>query len=157
MSAHAYLRIGSVEGGSTDRHHEGWIEVRSFTWSETSGAGAGGHAAVSGRVTASPLVVTADVSVASPRLMVACARNERFDVAELEVVQAGENGGRPFLRWRLQDVVVSGYAVTAEDFLPVDTITLRFESLRFDVVPQQPDGSPGSAVTGEVDFTRPSR
>lgn len=155
MTTHAYLRIESVVGGCTDRHHEGWIEVRSFTWSETSGAGAGGHAAVSGRVTASPLVVTADVSVASPRLVVACARNERFDVAELEVVRAGEDTARPFVRWRLDDVVVSGYAVAAEDFLPVDTVTLRFGALRFEVVPQRPDGSPGAPVTAEVDFTRP--
>ncbi|AEE45437.1 Hcp family type VI secretion system effector [Cellulomonas fimi] len=155
MATHAYLRIESVVGGCTDRHHEGWIEVRSFTWSETSGAGAGGHAAVSGRVTASPLVVTADVSVASPRLVAACARNERFDVAELEVVQAGEDTARPFVRWRLEDVVVSGYAVAAEDFLPVDTVTLRFGTLRFEVVPLRPDGSPGAPVTAEVDFTRP--
>lgn len=155
MGTHAYLRIEGVDGGSTDRHHEGWIEARSFTWSETTGAGAGGHAAVAGRVTASPLEVTADVSVASPRLVVACARNERFDVAELEVVQAGENSGRPFLRWRLEDVVVSGYAIVGEEFLPVDTITLRFASLRFEVAPQRPDGSPGEPVTAEVDFTRP--
>ncbi|GCE76314.1 Hcp family type VI secretion system effector [Cellulomonas biazotea] len=155
MSTRTYLRLATIEGGSVDRHHEGWIDVRSFSWSES--VPVSGHAGVggaTGRVTTSPLVVTAEASVASPRLFLACARSARLDVAELEVVRAGEDGGRPFLRWRLEGVAVTGYAVTGEDFLPVDTLTLTFRSLRFDVQEQQPDGSPGQTVSAEFDFFR---
>jgi type VI secretion system secreted protein Hcp len=154
--ANAFLRLDSIPGGSVDRSHRDWIEVRSVQWSESvSGTPLAGAGAGAGRVDAHPVQLTAVLGVASPLLFLACARGTHIPNGTIELVHAG---GRPavVLRGQLQDVAVASYGLSddvgAGD--PCDTFSLTFRTLTFSYLPQHNDGSAGTPVTAGWDFVR---
>ncbi|MGY4645792.1 Hcp family type VI secretion system effector [Cellulomonas sp. URHB0016] len=154
--SNAFLRLDSVPGGSVDRSHRDWIDVRSMRWSEAvSGPGLAGAGAGAGKVEARPVQLTSSLGVASPLLFLACARGTHVPTATLEIVHAG---GRPavVLRWELHDVTVASYEL--EDDVgagePVDTFSLSFRTLSYSYLPQGSDGNAGAPVTAGWDFGR---
>jgi len=154
--ANAFLRLDSVPGGSVDRSHRDWIDVRSVEWSESaSGSGHPGAGGAAGKVDAHPVRLTASLGVASPLLFLACAQGTHVPTATLELAHAG---GRPavVLRWDLQDVTVVSYGLCDDVGAgePVDAFALTFRTLTFSYLPQKSDGSAGTPVTAGWDFVR---
>lgn len=88
---------------------------------------------------------TARTSVASPRLLVACASGEHFRNAVL----SGQGPAGDFLKITLEDVLVTAYATAgskAANPSPVDSFALAFSKIRVEYRPQKPDGSLGPPV-----------
>ena len=142
-----FLKIDGIPGESTDAKHKDEIEVLSWSWGETqeiapSPGGGGG----TGKVAMTDLHVSANISKASPQLLLACASGKHIKSAVL----AGRRGGKAqaeFLTFSLSDVLVSAYqtgGATAE--APLDSISLNFSKIEMTYREQTAKGSLGPAI-----------
>jgi type VI secretion system secreted protein Hcp len=147
MASNYFLKIDGIPGESLDAKHKDEIEVLSWSWGETnepppaSGGGAG-----SGKVAMTDLHVSANLSRASPQLLLACASGKHIKSAVLSGRKAGKAQAE-FLTFSLSDVLVSGYQTggsAAE--VPLDSISLNFSKIEVSYTPQKPDGSPAPAI-----------
>ena len=74
MALNMYLKIGDIEGESTDQAHEGWIDVLSVSQSVTqpSSALASSGRRTSQRVIMQDFSVVKTIDKATPKLYLAC-------------------------------------------------------------------------------------
>lgn len=91
MAYDMYLQIQGVDGESTRKGYEKWIEVGSFSVSAsnptqvgTASAGAG-----AGKVSISSFNVTKVVEASSPKLFAACCAGSHWDKGSLVMMEAG--------------------------------------------------------------------
>ena len=142
MASNYFLKIDGIPGESLDAKHKDDIEVLSWSWGETNeppatpGGGAG-----SGKVAMTDLHVSANLSRASPELLLACASGKHIKSAVLTGRKAGK-GQQEYLTFSLSDVLVSGYqtgAVAAE--APLDSISLNFSKIEMTYREQTAKGS----------------
>lgn len=140
----AFLQIDGVPGDSQDASHKGQIELTS--WS--TGARGGGMQMGSGRATdrasVSEIHVTKPQDKASPLLMQAAATGRHFKTATLYVLKAGQ----PYLKYKLSDVLVSGYQLSSGGDRPTESLSLNFAKL--EVVYEPPTEGRGATRTGMV-------
>lgn len=162
MAIDMFLKIDGVDGESSDDRHKNEIALLSFSWGEAqltpAGGGGGGGGGV-GKVTMQDFHFTMLVNRASPRLFLACAKGEHFKTAVLTVRRAGA-APADFLKWRLSDVLVSGYQIAVElagGALPADHVRLGFGKIELEYIPVKPDGKPDVQVKAgwEVKTNRP--
>jgi type VI secretion system secreted protein Hcp len=153
-----FLKIDGIEGESTDDRHKGEIEIESFSWGATqTGAAAHGGGGGAGKVSLQDFNFTSRVSKASPTLFLACATGQHLKQAILIGRKAGERQ-QEFLKYSLTDVLVSSFqgqgAAGGEgsQALPVDSFSLNFAKIEFEVTTQRPDGSAGDTVQAGWDL-----
>ncbi|MEK7218614.1 MAG: type VI secretion system tube protein Hcp [Patescibacteria group bacterium] len=93
-------------------------------------------------------------NLASPRLFLAAATGDRLPSAIVSV--RTRQSPQELLRWTLSGVTVLSYASVsaAGDDIPLDTLTLNFERIEFQVTPLLPNGTTGSAVKSGWDSVR---
>ncbi|MCA1844416.1 MAG: type VI secretion system tube protein Hcp [Actinobacteria bacterium] len=161
MALEIFLKLGDVKGGSVDAAHKDEIVVNAYSFgvSNTGSVGSASTGAGAGKASFSDLTFTTPVSVASPKLMLACASGAHYDTAVLTVRRSpGGNGGaaQDFLRLTLKTVLVSSYqdAGSSGDGAPMDSITLAFGALKVDFVPQSASGAPGQTASAGWDRTK---
>ena len=110
-----FLKLDGIPGESVDAKHKGEIDVLSWSWGESqpappvSGGGAG-----AGKVSMTDLHVSANLSKASPQLLLACASGTHLKSAVLTGRKAGKAQAE-FLTFSLSDVLVSGYQTGGAD------------------------------------------
>jgi type VI secretion system secreted protein Hcp len=140
----AFLKLGEVKGGSTDAAHKDEIVVREYSFgvNNTASVGSTGGGAGAGKATFSDLTFTTPLSVASPKLLLACASGVHYDTAVLTLRRSGGTKPPDFLKITLKTVLVSSYldAGASSDDTPLDSITLAFGAIRVDVFTQNPSG-----------------
>ena len=142
-----FLKIDGIAGESTDAKHKGEIDVLSWSWGETqeiaaSPGGGGG----TGKVAMTDLHVSANLSKASPPLLLACASGKHIKSAVLTGRKAGK-GQDDFLTFSLTDVLVSGYQTGgAAAEAPLDSISLNFSKIEMTYREQTAKGSLGPAI-----------
>jgi type VI secretion system secreted protein Hcp len=149
-----FLKIDGVPGESFDAKHKGEIQLESFSWGETSPGGAGpGGGGGAGKVQMQDLVVTMNVSKASPKLMLACATGKHHKDAVLTARRTGK-AQQEFLVFKFKDVVVTSYqtAGSAQADVPMDQASLGFSTIQMEYRPQKADGSLDTAVKAGWDL-----
>lgn len=149
-----YLSIPGVPGTSTVRGFEGQIELLTWAWgvdvNVSLGSGGGGGV---GKPVPRDLVVAADSGIHSPVLLTDANTGRHLQTAELSCVRSGR---RPFafMTLRFDDLVLKSYAVTPDPTgaVPFDVVHLEFAKITFTVIPQNPDGSPGTPISSTFDY-----
>jgi type VI secretion system secreted protein Hcp len=140
----AFLFIEGIPGESVDSKHPNELDIESFSWGESSlnrGAATGGAGA--GKVSMQDFHFVARSSVASPRLMTACASGKHFPSATLTCRKAGGTQV-DFIRLKLYDVMVSEYKLAGDrgslevESLPTDQFSLAFVKIDFNFLSQDP-------------------
>ena len=143
-----FLKIDGIPGESTDAKHKGEIAVHSWSWGESQqipvspGGGGGGTR----KVAMNDLQVSANLSKASPQLLLACAAGTHIKGAILTGRKAGKSQA-DFLTFSLSDVLVSGYqasGATAE--APLDHLALNFSKIEMTYREQTAKGSLGPPI-----------
>lgn len=131
MAFDAFLKLEGIDGGSTAKGYEGWIEVISFSWgasnpqsigSATSGAGAG-------KVQFQEFHVTKHLDGTSPKLFLACATGGHIKTAQIDLVRASQKATEVFFTYKLSDVVVSSVAnngTSRGQDVPLEEVSLNF-------------------------------
>ena len=138
-----FLRLDGIPGESLDAKHKGEIDVLSWSWGEsqeiaaTPGGGSG-----AGKVAMTDLHVSARISKASPKLLLACAAGTHIKDAVLSGRRTAGKSQAEFLTFSLSDVLVSAYqtgGATAES--PLDAISLNFSKIEMTYREQTAKGS----------------
>jgi type VI secretion system secreted protein Hcp len=148
-----FLKLGGIDGESTDARHRNEIELASFGWGATNaGSASPGGGSGSGKVALQDFHFTTRVSAASPKLFVSCASGKHIKSAVITARKSGNRQLESFLRIELDDVIVSSYHSGAKDAEePVDSVDLGYSKIVIDYAPRNPDGSIGTIVTGGWD------
>jgi len=150
MAVDMFLKIDGIPGESTDAKFQKQIVLESFSWGETNAAvhsAAGGGGA--GRVSMQDFHFTARVSIASPKLMLACASGQHIKDAVMNVRRAGEQkeGNAAFLTYSVQGVVITSVQEAGDTSdIPLDSVSFAFQKIDVMYKPQTPAGGVGEAV-----------
>ncbi len=152
MAVDMFLKIDGIPGESLDAKHKGEIVLESFSWGETN-AGASRAAtsgAGAGKVSMQDFHFTSRVSVASPKLMLACATGQHIQSAMMTVRRAGTvegQSGFEFLFYKFTGVVVSSVQEAGDTTgRPLDAISFAFQKIQVEYKEQKATGALGATV-----------
>lgn len=131
-AVNAFLQIEGVQGESKDK--PGAIDLKA--WSYATGHGALEGASL-GRGKDSPSIREIAIvklhDQTSTKLMQAAATGQHFKHVTLYVRKAG---AQPYLEYRMEDVVISGYSMGGGAVQPTESMTLNFAKLELIDQPQ---------------------
>ena len=138
------LKIKTIEGESTQKGHEKWIELQSWSWGESNAGSSGlGSGAGSGKVSMQDFHFTMEYGISSPKLFGACAVGEHIADAILHIRKAGGNQ-EVFVEWKFTDILISSYQTGGSgqgNPLPTDQCSFNFTKLEMEYKPQKKDGT----------------
>jgi len=144
------MQIAGIEGHTVLEGFEKWIEVDAYTWAATAAAGAGrAGGSRTGRVNLANMVVTAPISVGTPRLVEACVTQRRVATVVLSALSTGGDGmPKVFLSYELSDVVVMSVRHRDDaDASASEEIELAYQTIEITYTPQDERGGQGQPVT----------
>jgi type VI secretion system secreted protein Hcp len=136
----AFLKVQGVTGESRNARDAGESEVDSFRF----GASKPGDA---GQAVPRTFVIGKTFDKASPQLLTRLANGRHM----ASVVLTQDKPAGTFLRYTLSDVQVVDYEHTGRVARNAERICLRFARAEVEYLPQQPDGSLGTAVRGAIE------
>jgi type VI secretion system secreted protein Hcp len=148
MAVDIFLKLGDIEGDSSDAAHAGEIDVLSWSWgmtqSGTMHSGSGGGA---GRVDVQDISFTKQVDKASPNLIKSCCNGHTFPEATLTVRKAGDNP-LEYLVVELEQVIISSVSLGGSmgEELLTENVSLNFAQFKYIYTPQMDDGSGDAAI-----------
>ena len=148
MAVDMFIKIGDIEGESSDDVHAGEIDVLAWSWgmsqSGTTHSGPGGGA---GKVNVQDLSFTHYVDKASANLVKMCCSGKHIEEATLVVRKAGETPLEYLIITMKSGLVasVSTGGSGGEDRL-TENVTLNFAEFKIEYVPQLADGSGDASV-----------
>lgn len=150
-----FLKIDGIEGESTDKTHNGEIEILSFSWGETNaGTMTRGGGAGAGKVSMQDFHFTTVMSKASPKLFESCATGQHIKEAVLTARKAGGEQ-QDYLIVKMTDVFISSYQTggsSGDGGVPTDTFSLNFAKIEFEYKPQRTDGSLDASIKAGYDL-----
>jgi type VI secretion system secreted protein Hcp len=154
MAFDIFLKIDGVDGGSQSEKFVKWITLESFSWGEAQVLANNSDGVATGKPQAGPLKAAGPVQQSSPKLMLACATGTHFIKVQLVVINT-RNNTSPFLKFELEDVLVSSYEVGGNansNQLPLDNFSLNFVKLTESFLPQNRDGTLGAEIRAGFNF-----
>jgi type VI secretion system Hcp family effector len=124
-----FLLLDGVAGEVTQKGHEKWIKLDSYSVGFDSGGvrrTPGGASA--GKPACSVLEATKAFDSSSPLLMTAVMTGKQFQKAEIHFLRTGTDGGADvFLKYDLQDVILSSLGDSGgSDGAPTESLSLNF-------------------------------
>lgn len=135
MAANMFVQIDGITGDATEVNHEGWIPVKSVSWSveravdlSDLGSTQRGYA----NVNFAKIAVTSELHAASTELMKLAANGlvKTIKVSQCRVTNDAESAMQPYLVWVLDDGQVSKYEVScSEDGVPEETWEMAYREI----------------------------
>jgi|SRR2546425_4479044 len=141
MAFDAFLKIDGIPGESTDDKHKNEIEVLSFTFGIS-------RKNERSRPSAADFSVVKRVDTASPLLFDAACEGDTIKSASFTARKAGK-GQQEFLIITMQEVIITSVqpsGAPGTDSLPMESVSLDFQTLEMEVFKQSPDGSLGGST-----------
>jgi type VI secretion system secreted protein Hcp len=150
-----FLKIDGIQGESTDAHHQGEIDVLSWSWgvSQSPGGGGGGGGGA-GKPAFQDFHAVTRISAASPLLLQACATGKHIKSAVLSGVRTGASA-TPFLTYQFYDILVTSVAHSdGETDAPMEQSSMNFVKVEVIYRPQTKTGQAGKPVTFGYDLSK---
>jgi type VI secretion system secreted protein Hcp len=148
-----FLKMDGVRGESTDEKHKGEIDVLSWSWGTSNGAGQ----IKSGRVPTAciqDLNLTKQTDSSTPTLIINGVTGQIAPTAVLVVRKSGGDSPIEFLKLTMRNVMVSSYQTGASEGAsdrPFEQVVLHFESMLGEYQRQGADGLPlGDPITWDI-------
>jgi type VI secretion system secreted protein Hcp len=140
---------GVIKGESQDTDHKGEIDVLSWSWGMQGRPSLGGGAA-SGKATINDLKIVKRLDSASTALMQALRTNEPIQKAVLTQRKAGK-GQLEYLKVTIEQGRVTALTVDAGETAAgpqvLERVSLTFNKIEVEYVPQGKDGLPQGGMT----------
>jgi type VI secretion system Hcp family effector len=145
-----FLKIEGIDGEAKDEAHSGWIDVLSVDWGAVRATPVratparpqrGAERKRPGRVKYGDITLKRGYDAASPKLMLAVANGTRVPSVVLEFTTTEAEGVR-YVRYELQDVIISSYRIDAggDGDRPTESISLNFAKVKSAYIPQDRRG-----------------
>jgi type VI secretion system secreted protein Hcp len=156
MATDYFLDIEGIKGDSTDKKFKGKIDVQSWSWGEsnTSSHGSGGGGG-SGKVAMQTFHFTMTVGISSPKLLLACASGEHIKKAVMTCRKSGTDQ-QEYLVMTFEDVMVESFQTggSSGQVIPVDSIGLSYERIKYEYRPQKADGTLDAPIAAGWDLAK---
>jgi type VI secretion system secreted protein Hcp len=128
-AADVYMKIGTIEGESTDEGRNGWIDLLSVSAAIDRSNDANGRAAVvPGKPSCSPLLIRKTVDKASPPLLDSVMTLKSFPSVDIEFVRAG-NPSQVYLKFELENVQITSYQFNGAADTATESLALNFSKM----------------------------
>ena len=150
MAVDMFIKIGTIDGESTDKTHAKKIDVLAWSWGvSNSGTTHHGMGGGSGKANVQDLSFTKYVDASSHALLGACTTGEHFPTANLIVRKAGGKGVTiEYIKIDMEEVLITSVSTGGsggEDRL-TENVTLNFAKVTFKYTPQTPTGGEGTPL-----------
>jgi type VI secretion system secreted protein Hcp len=139
-----YMKLDGIEGESTDKDHDKWCDLESFSFSSSrQGHEASKHRAT-GDVRFSDIVGSKQVDKASTPMAKACFSGQHIKKAEVHLTTTLSGGGRQtYLVIELKDVIISSYSTAgAGDSRALEQFALNYAEIKLIYSPFDKAGKP---------------
>ncbi|MGI9244613.1 MAG: Hcp family type VI secretion system effector [Verrucomicrobiales bacterium] len=149
LSAAAFAKYDGVDGESSDRNHDKWIDVLSTDWGMDR-PGSSGASRRRGDVVVRDFVLTMAYDKASPKLAEKCLKGEVIPKLEIEMT-ANYGGSRAtYLKYELKNVMITSFQVSASGNdgadPPTVVISNNFEEIKVTYTEYDSSGNRGGNV-----------
>jgi type VI protein secretion system component Hcp len=141
---------GLVKGSATAKGHEQEMLIDTIRWGEENSAAIGGKG---GSVTVRNFEFTKRMCIGSIPLLLGCAGSDVVKEAVISLRGTNVAEKEDFLKWTLEDGVISLYeteAATGGGF-PLERVRIRFRSLGVEFKPRDDEGKLGGTMTARID------
>ncbi len=141
MAFDAFLKIEGIPGESTDVKHKNEIDVMSFSFAVS-------RKNERGRPQVSDFTVVKKVDAASPLLFDKACQGDSIDSAMFTARKAGKDQ-LEFLKIKFEDIIISSIqpaGAAGTDALPLESLSLNYQKVEIEYVPQKDDGSAGGSI-----------
>lgn len=152
MAFDAFIKIGDIEGESTDDKHAGWIEITDYSMDitqtiSTTASSSGGASAE--RADFTDFSITKQLDKATPKLALACADGTHFGKIVVELCRAGTDKLK-FVEFILTNCILSSISMAAGKEFPEETISINYGKIEWGYVQQKRQGgyASGNVVAG---------
>lgn len=127
VCAATFLKIEGVEGESTDKDHERWIDVLSYSSSmvQSLSEATAGPGRSRGSVAVEDISITKQIDKATPNLYKAMATGTHFSEVQIVVRNPGQS-----TTFTLKDVVITSIRKSGSN----ETVTFSFKSGNYAVL-----------------------
>lgn len=147
MASDIYLQLKGIDGESTDKGHEKWMEIESFSWgvqqSASSRASTAGGA-TSARADFGDLSVVKMMDSASPNIYLACASGQHIDEVTVDMMRSGGADKVKYMEIKLKDVIISSVSLGGGgNSIPVETLSLNYGEINWTYTQQKRAGGAG--------------
>jgi len=139
MSLDAFIKIDGIPGESTDKKHQDWISVHSYSIGveqETSSEKHDQGNATVGRAEFDDLTITKRVDIASPLLFKACAKGTHIKEIILQLHRAGGDKVL-YMEYKLTNSIVSSWRPYADKDHKMSVETVSFNPGKIELVYSQ--------------------
>jgi type VI secretion system secreted protein Hcp len=138
-----------IEGESRDEVHSKWLEASSWSHlirqpKSATASTSGGHTAE--RCEHGDMIFTKDIDSTSPSFWVACSQGDTFSKVTIDFMRASGKEKIKYLEIVLNNVIVSSVSPSVGDeSLPVESIALKYASVKWTYTVQGIDGKKGGS------------
>ncbi len=156
MAFDTFLKIEELDGESTRKGREKWIELFSFSWGASNPVtmGPGTTGAGGGRVSISSFNVMKKTDVASPVMFQKCCDGTHFAKATVALNKAGGSEPVEYITYEFEEVFVESIqwsGSTGGDDSPTESVSFVFGKVDISYMPQTAAGEAGNPVRGSWD------
>jgi type VI secretion system secreted protein Hcp len=154
MAYDAFLKLDGLDGESTTKGHEKWIEVSSFQWGVDHPVSITASGRSTGKANVHDFKITKPVDASSPKLFLSCVTGKNFDKGSIWVRKAGGDNALPYMKYDFKGILITGFenAASGGDDNPMEEMTLNFTGLDYTYTMQKPDGTAGGAIQVTYDL-----
>jgi type VI secretion system secreted protein Hcp len=140
----AFIKIGDIQGQSTDQNHKDWILLESMNSDivRSIPAGAKDSARTQGETMLGDLNIVRILDKSTPKLAEACASGKQFPEVEIHFCTTVKGNEEPYLKYKLKNVILSNYAFSgnsAGNPLGSESLSLSFTEVEWTYVVINPD------------------
>lgn len=154
----SYIKINGIDGESTEKGHEKWIEITEFHHGVqldgfSSSAGRAGHFA--GTASTREFVVSKKLDAASPNLNLWCAQAKAIPDVTLHVLSMKGGDTHVDYEIKLTDAIVSSVSIAGtgdKDPIPSETLAFRFAKISWEYKPRDKKQGAGGSMKAQFDF-----
>jgi len=126
-----FIKIEDIDGESTDKDHNSWIDVLSFNYGHSrivSDPGTGS----TGGANFQDIVFVKDVDKSSPKIAEAVVSGKNIPLVEFELVTTFSDGSRAtYYQYELKNVLITSWSTSGDaDDRPTESFSLNFEEFK---------------------------
>lgn len=139
----AFMKLGDIKGEATDTDHKDWIiiETMQAPISRTIPPSAKDQQRTKGETRLADVSVTRQVDKSSTKLQEACANGTFFKDVEVHMCTTVKNKQEPYMKYKLYDVIVSGYSsmfFASGQPLPKENLSMSYTKVEWTYVTVDP-------------------
>jgi type VI secretion system secreted protein Hcp len=140
----AFLKLTDIKGETQDSKHTDEIEIDSYSWGAVqTGTSSFGGGAGSGKIDMHDFHFTKKIDCSTPALFQSIAKGKPITEAKLTLRKAGGDQ-QEYLIVSFKNVTVSSVQQSGHSQgtqIPMESITLNFEEVKYEYKKQEADGS----------------